>query len=135
MARHGEHRRAAAGQDLRGRDGLKLLGVGDGGLEALLELWLHDEARLDAVAPRATGARDREPVLGDGRPDEATLGRDDRGAGCLDESSTGDAPVTGGCPCMLHRGCLLRSEEHTSELQSLRHLVCRLLLEKQKSTY
>src|SRR5205814_3693739 len=27
-----------------------------------------------------------------------------------------------------------RSEEHTSELQSLRHLVCRLLLEKKKST-
>src|SRR5262245_63277187 len=28
----------------------------------------------------------------------------------------------------------LRSEEHTSELQSLRHLVCRLLLEKKKDT-
>src|SRR5437899_4977773 len=27
----------------------------------------------------------------------------------------------------------LRSEEHTSELQSLRHLVCRLLLEKKKT--
>src|SRR5262245_63460875 len=27
---------------------------------------------------------------------------------------------------------LSRSEEHTSELQSLRHLVCRLLLEKKK---
>src|SRR5438045_7161465 len=27
---------------------------------------------------------------------------------------------------------LNRSEEHTSELQSLRHLVCRLLLEKKK---
>src|SRR5437899_7289473 len=26
-----------------------------------------------------------------------------------------------------------RSEEHTSELQSLRHLVCRLLLEKKKA--
>src|SRR5205814_10221098 len=26
----------------------------------------------------------------------------------------------------------VRSEEHTSELQSLRHLVCRLLLEKKK---
>src|ERR1039458_10671935 len=26
-----------------------------------------------------------------------------------------------------------RSEEHTSELQSLRHLVCRLLLEKKKT--
>src|SRR5438045_5958084 len=28
-----------------------------------------------------------------------------------------------------------RSEEHTSELQSLRHLVCRLLLEKKKHAY
>src|SRR5437899_5067154 len=28
----------------------------------------------------------------------------------------------------------IRSEEHTSELQSLRHLVCRLLLEKKKSS-
>src|SRR5258705_9089736 len=27
-----------------------------------------------------------------------------------------------------------RSEEHTSELQSLRHLVCRLLLEKKRRT-
>src|SRR5437899_9127753 len=40
----------------------------------------------------------------------------------------------------LHLGChgrfdeaiATRSEEHTSELQSLRHLVCRLLLEKKK---
>src|SRR5205814_10077352 len=32
------------------------------------------------------------------------------------------------------RGELRRSEEHTSELQSLRHLVCRLLLEKKKKT-
>src|SRR5258705_7178398 len=29
---------------------------------------------------------------------------------------------------------LRRSEEHTSELQSLRHLVCRLLLEKKKKS-
>src|SRR5690554_7266961 len=29
-------------------------------------------------------------------------------------------------------GILLRSEEHTSELQSRPHLVCRLLLEKKK---
>src|ERR1035438_6143118 len=33
------------------------------------------------------------------------------------------------------RWCVLkRSEEHTSELQSLRHLVCRLLLEKKHQT-
>src|SRR3712207_7778467 len=30
---------------------------------------------------------------------------------------------------------LLRSEEHTSELQSRQYLVCRLLLEKKKYTY
>src|SRR5205809_5764750 len=29
-------------------------------------------------------------------------------------------------------GCIVRSEEHTSELQSRLHLVCRLLLEKKK---
>src|SRR5258705_5953152 len=34
-------------------------------------------------------------------------------------------------PQGLRTGCP-RSEEHTSELQSLRHLVCRLLLEKKK---
>src|SRR5436853_4837620 len=32
-----------------------------------------------------------------------------------------------------YSGCPARSEEHTSELQSLRHLVCRLLLEKKKT--
>src|SRR2546422_4682405 len=30
------------------------------------------------------------------------------------------------------RRCMVRSEEHTSELQSRLHLVCRLLLEKKK---
>src|SRR2546422_2357416 len=33
-----------------------------------------------------------------------------------------------------HTGFLPRSEEHTSELQSRLHLVCRLLLEKKKKT-
>src|SRR5205814_7320632 len=40
-----------------------------------------------------------------------------------DEWVTKDEPMTG--PQRSYR-----SEEHTSELQSLRHLVCRLLLEK-----
>src|SRR5947199_545984 len=34
--------------------------------------------------------------------------------------------------CHPDRARRWRSEEHTSELQSLRHLVCRLLLEKKK---
>src|SRR5205823_14207071 len=33
------------------------------------------------------------------------------------------------------RAGLIRSEEHTSELQSLAYLVCRLLLEKKKTHY
>src|SRR5262245_28964386 len=46
-----------------------------------------------------------------------------------------------GCSWLLARSCYRRpvtagrSEEHTSELQSLRHLVCRLLLEKKKKRH
>src|SRR5262245_63949066 len=39
-------------------------------------------------------------------------------------------PVTGVVADTLLGQAAQRSEEHTSELQSLRHLVCRLLLEK-----
>src|SRR5256885_13310123 len=35
-------------------------------------------------------------------------------------------------PIFAHSGSILRSEEHTSELQSPCNLVCRLLLEKKK---
>src|SRR5262245_1801708 len=44
-----------------------------------------------------------------------------QGCGMARRDGTGD-----------HAGHDGRSEEHTSELQSLRHLVCRLLLEKKK---
>src|SRR3712207_8387439 len=40
----------------------------------------------------------------------------------------------GGDPEPQDRLCAPRSEEHTSELQSRQYLVCRLLLEKKKST-
>src|ERR1035438_5120979 len=43
------------------------------------------------------------------------------------EGSSGDF-----CAPSVSSGLVDRSEEHTSELQSLRHLVCRLLLEKKK---
>src|SRR2546422_7838668 len=38
-------------------------------------------------------------------------------------------------PGIAFRGGVQRSEEHTSELQSRLHLVCRLLLEKKKNSY
>src|SRR5947199_6263410 len=45
-------------------------------------------------------------------------------AGPVDRGSVGTRARSNARP--------VRSEEHTSELQSLRHLVCRLLLEKKK---
>src|SRR5256884_5487033 len=48
-------------------------------------------------------------------------------------------PATGGAPTLFiqlstNNVIISRSEEHTSELQSRLHLVCRLLLEKKKNT-
>src|SRR3712207_8734898 len=37
-------------------------------------------------------------------------------------------------PAARHQGSRMRSEEHTSELQSRQYLVCRLLLEKKKKS-
>src|SRR5438874_4531169 len=58
---------------------------------------------------------------------------------CHDLSADGarDTPVAGERRSRVgrggaHAGCGCRSEEHTSELQSRRDLVCRLLLEKKK---
>src|SRR5258708_26617025 len=41
-------------------------------------------------------------------------------------------PLFWPCPCLLPRGQRREIGEHTSELQSPDHLVCRLLLEKKK---
>src|SRR2546425_6241082 len=51
-----------------------------------------------------------------------TIGSEPRGEGQIEGVEVG-GPVA------------LRSEEHTSELQSLAYLVCRLLLEKKKKKY
>src|SRR5207249_11930781 len=45
-----------------------------------------------------------------------------------------DLAPTGGRPLRIHAPAPVRSEEHTSELQSRFDLVCRLLLEKKKNT-
>src|SRR5262245_53936922 len=50
---------------------------------------------------------------------------------CVGGVAAGEAILHG---VVLARKNFARSEEHTSELQSLRHLVCRLLLEKKKKT-
>src|SRR2546422_4169177 len=59
-----------------------------------------------------------------------TLFRSD--AGVLVRFDANAAPVVAPIPNQPGTPSALRSEEHTSELQSRLHLVCRLLLEKKK---
>src|SRR5438874_7420096 len=75
-------------------------------------LSLHDALPICAPAPRRAPTTDRS------RPRRTTPDRDGRAAAE---------------PLEIHPALLaVRSEEHTSELQSRRDLVCRLLLEKKK---
>src|SRR5256885_10569137 len=85
--------------------------------------------------PLSRSPRDRPPHGGHAVPGDRDLGdgvapADDARLPALRRPARGaaDAPAT---PPLL-RG---RSEEHTSELQSPCNLVCRLLLEKKKSTH
>src|SRR2546425_1402537 len=64
----------------------------------------------------------------DGLVDRASCRRHCRGCSPARTTSAGRR-VGRGCPA---DGDSRRSEEHTSELQSLAYLVCRLLLEKKK---
>src|SRR5262245_25889041 len=85
-------------------------------------------------------ARDLEPILGQSVTVENRAG----GGGWIGWGSLAASKADGytigyiNAPSMF-AGYLdraqggARSEEHTSELQSLRHLVCRLLLEKEKN--
>src|SRR3712207_8994712 len=63
-------------------------------------------------------------------------GGEQPGAGARGERAVGHERrgVRHGDPEAHHRGVGERSEEHTSELQSRQYLVCRLLLEKKKSS-
>src|SRR5439155_20998263 len=71
-------------------------------------LSLHDAL---PISPRGARRSSRPPPAGRGSP------------------GTGTPPPAGGTARWWRRS---RSEEHTSELQSRGHLVCRLLLEKKK---
>src|SRR5687768_18054222 len=77
--------------------------------------------------PYTTLFRSRDPVA---RSLPAPGRRERADPTCLDaETPMAREPGRVHAPSALQRG---RSEEHTSELQSRLHLVCRLLLEKKK---
>src|SRR5438874_5088800 len=67
----------------------------------------------DAAAPRTSSAYTRSPSVG-----------------CVSDVSSASSSRVSALDTSL-----TRSEEHTSELQSRRDLVCRLLLEKKKYEY
>src|SRR6266404_8184242 len=57
-----------------------------------------------------------------------------KGVGSTSYSARSAAVGSGRCRAPGRQQASQRSEEHTSELQSLAYLVCRLLLEKKKHT-
>src|SRR5205814_9409472 len=85
-------------------------------------LALHDALPISGARPGSPGPGGR--VAGHHRGVPVRL-RDDRHRSGLPGAGTARRTEPG-------RPLRCRSEEHTSELQSLRHLVCRLLLEKKK---
>src|SRR5205814_8690224 len=94
-------------------------------------------AGAGVLAPAAAGSAIARPV----RPVRSGAGG--RSSGTLPKAPhiRLNAPLSGSStitrlfpyPSATKSSFVLRSEEHTSELQSLRHLVCRLLLEKKKN--
>src|ERR1035441_10897773 len=79
----------------------------------------HGHTRLSRSLPRSREARVRESGL---QPSTGSLSKATGGFGFIARWGRGRHS----------KSTSHRSEEHTSELQSLRHLVCRLLLEKKK---
>src|SRR5439155_21724158 len=91
---------------------------------AIYPLSLHDAL---PISPPAAGVRDQLPRLRPGRQDtgHGRAGQHRSPVGCGHRQ--GNPPVR-------PADAAGRSEEHTSELQSRGHLVCRLLLEKKKKS-
>src|SRR5207253_9767170 len=93
-------------------------------------LSLHDALPISLPGRgrrRQLGGHDRPLHAGrDGRREPPAGGSRERGL-AADQRDAGGPRLHG-----LGGGAWRRSEEHTSELQSRGHLVCRLLLEKKK---
>src|SRR5205814_6598716 len=106
-----------------------------------IETMSTTEALQEAPALLFTDAAARKVgdlIRGEGNP-KLMLRVFVQGGGCsgLQYGFEFDEQIQDGDTCIENLGVKLlvdpRSEEHTSELQSLRHLVCRLLLEKKKN--
>src|SRR5437870_8516838 len=84
-----------------------------------------------APATSTLSLHDALPIWKASGQRHARAGRGQRGRGQPGEGDRGAEPQVRQPPP--GRAFRVRSEEHTSELQSRGHLVCRLLLEKKKT--
>src|SRR3712207_7080150 len=83
-------------------------------------VWREDATTFHARNPFPVGGVVEDPATGAAA---AAFGHYLREIGAVTPPTT----IT------IHQGVDMRSEEHTSELQSRQYLVCRLLLEKKKN--
>src|SRR5262245_65272628 len=104
-------------------------------MHLLLPLSTIRRAPRSPLFPYTTLFRSRQPHF-DGRRVRGEIGGGGREAGAAREHRRFAVAGVGqsAAPVVVRAAVQrrVRSEEHTSELQSLRHLVCRLLLEKKK---
>src|SRR3712207_7637256 len=96
-------------------------------------------SRLIRFAPAASVACSMRPSTCAGTPERSRCGAGPRRAGQFCRTRSWLPPIppevtTTACAETSNSPAALRSEEHTSELQSRQYLVCRLLLEKKKKT-
>src|SRR5690349_13156855 len=103
--------------------------VTPGGLPSFWRWWFRDSA-TESVPPAFGRARSKG--CGKSAPRSWQQGRHGKPHRVQDRIGTAHGPGSGSPPGLVAGGAGARSEEHTSELQSRRDLVCRLLLEKKK---
>src|SRR3712207_8068795 len=82
---------------------------------------------------RSEGAGQQEPVVGLVEPEGGLHDLRDVAELVPDHAVAAGDGLVDVDPLDLERGVGVRSEEHTSELQSRQYLVCRLLLEKKNT--
>src|SRR5205807_3239151 len=93
-------------------------------------LSLHDALPICGANPGHLVGGDLLTVAGAADDDAERAGLGNRAGGCIDARAWVVVVWVEGQRAAVDR--LMRSEEHTSELQSPCNLVCRLLLEKKK---
>src|SRR5438046_290425 len=114
---------------------IHFVGIGGSGMSGIAEVLLNLGYKVSGSDLAANAATERLAGLGA----KVVLGHDAGNIASVDAVVVSSAVTPGNVEILAAKAKripvvprALRSEEHTSELQSLTNLVCRLLLEKKK---